>query len=455
MRYLIFFLMTVGCWGQTPMAVSWAGLGSSSTLTVNTNNISHGNTFVADAATSVSEYALYSSARATANVDSLIAEVFEVFGATVGATVTYADASDIVNLNNNGLSNGDRVKFVAATSLPAGISIDAVYYVCSASANSIQIDDDAGCGSIVTDFSGSSGTQTMAKWIASSTTFSPAPVTSATWVDFSSFSSHTLVAGRKYVVIFRNTEAVPGTDSITIQYSAGDAPSFQPYWANSSPGGFSANNALRGFSSGFGAPWTGYVTLANGSKFGSSVITTAANSNLRVNGTREIGVRFSTPSNIRYNVDWIALQSRLAVGSTFPRQVVLKLYSVGGSTDTLLDSCTASVFITSFNYSMSCPLATTQALTPSTVYRVVALANAPSGDSSNYLAIASSPFRASEAWSNPLSALATYCASSCTTTANWTDIAGETLMFALFLNQATPYASQGGGSAGGSFVVAQ
>lgn len=459
MRVLIFFLAACSAWGQSNIAVTYvtrAGTTNGANVNINSNNAAYGNTFSPNANDSVSEYSLYIGSVGTANVNLLTAEVFQMLGPQIGSSVTYTDASDLVNLANNPLVDGDRVKFVGATSLPAGLSADTVYYVCSATSTTFQIDDDSGCGSVVTDFSSSSGTQTVARWIASSTTFTPSPATSTSWLTFSTFSSHTLVSGRRYAVLMRNIEAIPGTDSIRVDYNAGEAPSMGAYWVNGVNSGLTSTAATRGLASNAFGLYTGYVTLSNGEKHGNPIYSISADPNARIHGTREIGAKFTTPANLKYNVAGVGLQIRGASGSTFPRVVELKLYSVGVGTDTLLGSCDASMIVGNSSTSIRCQLSSTVTLSASSAYRLVGAASgSPAGDSSNFLLLSGFLFRAGETWDNPLSVALTYCAATCTSTANWTDSTTQTAAFALFLDQTTPYASQSSGSAGGAYVVAQ
>jgi len=176
MRYLLLLVSCVA-WGQE-YALDYtvkSGTTNGANAVLNDANDAYGVVFMSPTATSVSSMTVYVAAVGTANVDSLRVEVREMMGTFPSATVTYTDASDVVNLSNNALSNGDTVRFVAVTSLPAGVSANTDYFVCNATTSTFQIDDDAGCASIVTDFSGSSGTQYVSKIIASSTTFSPSP----------------------------------------------------------------------------------------------------------------------------------------------------------------------------------------------------------------------------------------------------------------------------------------
>lgn len=456
MNRLILFLLAVSCWGQSSLSFFWgtiSGTTGGATVVLNDANDAVGVVFVASSTTSVSGLALYSTARATANVDSLIAEVYEVQGSTIGAIVTYTDASDVVNFTNNQLVNGDRIKFAPQTTLPAGLSADTVYYVCNRTATTIQVDDDGGCGSVVTDYSGSSGTQYLAEWLASSTTFTPSPVTAATWIDFSSFSSHTLVSGQKYAVFMRNTEAVPGTDSVTMVFLNGEGPS-NPQGLNLS-GVTSATAASRAFPAASMSGNNGYVTLADSTKHGSPVYAVAQSTVSRINGTREVGARFTTTVNASIVLAGMGFQLRNAAGTTYPTSFDLKLYSIGSTTDTVVATCTAKLTVVSGVHSTMCWLSATATLSANTNYRLVAMATSNAGDSSNYWIMNYFSFRSGETWGNSFSPRLTYCAATCTTTANWTDSTTDTAPLMLFLDTTTPFASTGSGTTGGAFVVTQ
>jgi len=457
MRYLLLLVSCVA-WGQIAFTYGTAsGTTESTTAVLSTAGSAYGVVFIAPTATSVSGLAVYASAVGSANVNLLRAQVIEVSSNTAGHIVTYTDASDTVNLTNNPFSNGDVIRF-ATTTLPAGISLNTDYYVCNRTATTFQIDDSVGCGSVVTDFSGSSGTQYCMKVVSSSTTFSPSPVTAGSWVDFSSFSAHTLVAGRKYAVVMTNTEAVPGTDSITIQYNNGEQPSLVQNLQSGHYGGLIVGSAStsQGLNSTMTTRASGYVTLGSGIKIGSPFNAGQISANRRINGTREVGAKFTTPAGVSMNVDKIGGQISNFFGTTYPTTFTIKLYSVGSSTDTLVDSCETSWFGTGSAGSPSywCYLSSVRTLSPSTSYRVVFMATGNAGDASNYAAYRAYSYRSGETVDIPWSTAFTYCSSSCTTTANWTNSATDTAAFIIGLDNANPFASSGV-LGGGSFVVAQ
>lgn len=456
MRFFILLLSAYSAWGQIAITyASASGTTYQNTLLFNTATVGYQITFSAPSATSVSGASFYSTARATANVDALTANVIEVFGNTIGGVVTYTDVSDLVNLTNHNLANGDKVHFSTATTLPTGLVLNADYYVCNATTTTFQVDDSAGCGSIVTDFSGSSGTQYVSKIVATSTTFTPSPVTSATWIDFSSFSAHTLVAGRKYAVQFLNTEGAPGTDTVTIAYLSSEAPSLNPVIQGSIVGSVASTTA-QAVGTNVSGRATGYVELASGLKIGNTVYNNESSSNMRINGTRRAGVKFTTPSNVSYNVQKLGVQIRNTLATTTtPKTLTMELYSIGSSTDTLVDSCDVSLLAGTTNNinAQWCYLGTARALNTGSSYRLVAFATGSAGDSSNYIVMPSFTYRSSETTDIPLSIQATYCASSCTTTANWTNEAAKTSSLILGLDSTTPYAPISAN--GGSFVVAQ
>ena len=455
MRYLL-FLAVCSVWGQE-IAVNYTTVSGTSGgvgQVLNGADDGYGLIFTAPTATSVSGVSVYASAVGTANVDTLRVQIQEMMGTFPAAVVTYTDASDLVNLANNVLSNGDVLRFSTATTLPAGISATTDYYVCSTTSSTFQIDDSVGCGSVVTDFSGSSGAQYAMKIVATSTTFSPSPATASSWIDFSTFSAHTLVAGRKYIAMVLNTEAVPATDTITIMHMFGEYPQLGAYWQGGAPGSVVATAAKGAATTPSVAP-TGYVTLASGYISGSAVYGSELSSNMRVNGTRRIGSKFTTPANVKYNIWGLGMQVRSA-SNNFPKSMDLELYAVGASTDTLVSSCTATapqyaVAVTGW----TCALSSATALSASTVYRLAATATSAAGDSSNYLSITGWLRRASTSFDNTLAVQATYCAATCTTTANWTDETNKSAPFMLLLDSTTPYATQSSGTTGCSFVVTQ
>jgi hypothetical protein len=159
------------------------------------------------------------------NAGDLHAEVVKVVPSWVPtATVTYTDASDIVNYTAHPFVNGDTVRFTAAsglaTDVPDGIDINTTYYVCNKNTNDFQIDDSAGCGSVVTDFSGSTGTQAVRNTLAVSTTVTSVP-TGAAVVEFTGFSQ-SLTINNTYVILFYNKNGTPGSNYV--QYKAWGMP---------------------------------------------------------------------------------------------------------------------------------------------------------------------------------------------------------------------------------------
>lgn len=88
------------------------------------------------------------------------------FGGRTGKTVTFTDAGDIVNLNNNGLPNGWAGVFSTTGSLPAGLTAGVTYYARQGSdANKFTLHptaNDAIAGTAQITFSGTgSGTHTL------------------------------------------------------------------------------------------------------------------------------------------------------------------------------------------------------------------------------------------------------------------------------------------------------
>lgn len=456
LRLLAFLLASLTALAQPNIAVSYGipGTGSGVNILNMNNSSSAAGVGVATgiSSVSVSKLFLYVDSVGSVNVDTLTAEVYRMLSASIGTTVTYTDASDLVNLTNHPFTNGDMVRFVGATSLPTGINIDTTYYVCSATANTFQIDDNSGCGSIVTDFSGNSGTQTVAWYIANSTTFTPSPATGATWLEFSSFSAHTMEPNTRYAVIMRNTEANPATDWIKLTYLNSETPSMDAWWQTGGSAGALFTSSARGLTVALGSKNTAYVELSNGEKYGSTFTNVTTSTNGRINGTREVGVTLTTPANIRYNIAGLGTQIVSSSGSTPPISITLKLYSVGSTTDTLIDSCVAPFNIAGV-LGVRCFFATTVEVNPSTKLRVVSMATSNTGDASNYINSRIYTFRSGADFDIPMTIRFNYCASSCTTTANWIEDTINTAPFALLLDNTTPYESTGGGgSVGGVFI---
>lgn len=414
--------------------------------------------FVATEATSVSAASFYVAARSTANIDLLRAEVVtaEVDSSTqlrpIRAVTANATA-DTVTRAFQYLANGDVVRFISDNTLPAGITANTSYYVCNLSSTTLQIDDDSGCASVVDITDTGTGNHYMRVWKAEATTFSATPVPASGWIDFSSFSAHTFVAGMRYAVIVMNAEAAPGTDYPTFRRSATDASggSISP----SETGTFEYN-----FDPSWGhvlaVPGIGrYVTFASGAVEGSPVATGYQNSG-EISGTKEAGAYIPALANTTAKLRNVFLNVLKNGSPTADLQI--KIYKVGSTTDTLIETLTsyASTAVTTgtaFGSGENMPVALTSALAldGTAAYRIVGYC--ATCDGSNHYHVVGLDVR-NDATARKLVPLSqggtgiqfTACNASCTTTANWTQTNTGVPLVGMYLDYASPFAACAGGS---------
>lgn len=121
--------LTINFGGNTQTGAAWSLIEVRGVNTTSANGIVQFNSSTgtsASASTTLSSALSYSG-----NI---------TFGAMahVGSAVTFQDTGDTVTLNTHGLSNGQTVVFTSITST-TGISVNTVYYVISATANTFQL----------------------------------------------------------------------------------------------------------------------------------------------------------------------------------------------------------------------------------------------------------------------------------------------------------------------------
>lgn len=186
----------------------------------------------------------------------------------------------------------------------------------------------------------------------------------------------------------------------------------------------------------------------------------AVSTNYRVYGTRSWGMRFTTPSNASYSVSHCVFgQVR---GTATPTGTRCRIYTLntGGNTATSLG--------TSLDYPLSTYIANNATglmlfrfsspvtLAPATEY-IMALESTNTGDSSSNYTTGSHFTVDNNAASIGLMAFdgtarTVYCAGTCTTWANWTQVDADQPQAGLVLNRGSQFISTGGGSSGGSYV---
>ena len=437
MRYAALFLLAVLALAQSPSSLPISinttvpirdGAFTTSDEPIDTALKMRWTAFVLAANDSVATCSFYATAASTANVDALTAEVIELVPQMYylpQALVTYDDANNRINLVQE-WANGDVVRVQAATTMPTGLTANADYYVCNRTSTYFQVDDDVGCASVVTDFSGSSGDQLIRKVVATSTTHPT--VTAATWIPFSSFSAHTTTAGKVYACIVRNTEAAPATDYPTFRtaYYLDGSPS-----ATMQPGTFFGGGGMQQ-SSRIGDHGS-FIVTTGGVGLGNP--TSGVGATAEIYGTREIGNRFTTPANAKYRAcgAWFNM---LRDGSP-PDRAGIKVYQIGAGTDTLVASAliptsqSVQAISGTNNFVILPAYWSAVELAADTAHRLVLYTS--NGDASNrYKLIEHVLMPGSDdalKWS-PLAqgtttkgARRTVCTGTCTTTANWTDTA--------------------------------
>jgi hypothetical protein len=385
----------------------------------------------------------------TVGANDLVTELLYTIDGSAIATVTYTDASDIVNLTGHPFANGDAVRFGAATTLPAGLTANTTYYVCSAATNSFQVDDSAGCGSVVTDFSGSSGAQTVRHLLQETNTVTAAP-TGAQNVEITGFST-ALTAGESYAVSIRHVNTGSSTVTVgAVSVASGSLPwvSFPAQYSATSMGSVLAlttATTLRSFR----------LEFSDGSFLGS--ITNGANTSENVYGTAVAGARITAPPS---KMSVIGICAALQIVGVPASAYEFKLYTGANASESLVASTASftrrAIPTASATTGPTCALFSSAVdLTASTVYRAV-VAPVSSGDSSsNRVSLFYSVIPDSSAdkllWGSRQKATCTVPCSA----GGWTYEDKHIPYISLLLSDGSEYTDPAAAASGGSYVFVQ
>lgn len=305
MKLIMIILLAACLYGQSfsPLTQDYTMAGATgavSSQAVNAATTWGGYLYIPSNSKTLNKASFYVSAvSGTLASSDIRAEVLGFLGASnlsFSTTVTYTDGSDTVNYTAHPFVNGDAVAFSqTGGALPAGIANDTtVYYVCNATANDFQIDDSVGCGSIVTDFSGSSGTNAVRRLMDASATVTATP-TGAAWVEVTGLTT-SLIAGSPYLIVVRNVNGTPASNNFTIRYLNDSIPG-SPQRSNTQIAKFQFLNSTNN-----GTSFTVQGAATAGMRFEFSDATfagipvenmSAAGASDRANGTQEVGTRLT------------------------------------------------------------------------------------------------------------------------------------------------------------------
>lgn len=302
------------------------------------------------------------------------------------SSVTYSDAADTITVagGTGPLANGQTVMFSNTSgdaSLPAGISASTVYYICNKSGTTIQIDDDSGCASVVTDFSGASGTSILRRLLQASTTVTTTP-TGAAWVEVTGFST-ALSGGTPYALLIRNMNAVdPALNYFVVMQP------YAPAVGASLPSatvalGWVSSATYGGDASQSGGHSGGYRLEYSDASFEGLPLESVALSD-HAAGTTIVGSRYVIPAGIAPRVKCIALA--VATDGTPAADLVVKLYtgadgseSLAGTSEAMGQNYVSSS--TATNGRMAC-FSSAVALSANSVVRVMASSEGSTGTNS-------------------------------------------------------------------------
>lgn len=372
--------------------------------------------------------------------------------------VTYNDSTDVViPTGGNYYTAGNQVTLLFGTG-PAGVTYNALYYVCNPNATDFQIDNDADCMSPVTDFSGSSGSQRIARVLERSTTIDSTP-TGAGWRTMTFNTAITY--GTQYGFKISNVTGTPASNNFTIATgpSVTGGLSANPRVSTALGTDGVTNGVIMACSSGAtcgSAPRTAFYRVGfsdssyAGQPFTASVSGSGIASGDRIQGTVEIGARFVVPTGISAKVRCIFIPVNRVNSATANLQ--MRLYTGADSSESLVATSNARSFpevttgVTSWPFCFSSAVD----LPSGTVVRAM-LSPASSGDTStNYYSTTVMTIQNS-AESKAL-VLGGAMKAKFDGSSTWTYTDTEFVPFQLILDVTTPFNTQSSG--GGSFVYA-
>lgn len=454
MKKLLLFLTSIAAFGQNTLPqFTWGTpyFGASSTYAVNGATLHATTWFTSWSTKTLSGFGFQlSGTTGTVGATDLRADLISF----PWPTVTYDDASNEVRPSGgNPYSDGQQVALYFGTG-PAGVTYAALYYVCNADTDSFNIDDNADCMSIVTDFSGSSGTQQVTRVLERTTTISATP-SGAGW--YTMTFNTALALGGQYGVRIANTNGTPASNYFTLAtgpVSQGLNPRIQAQSNNTDGRSDQMVSTCTAVTCG-AQQRAAFYRLSysdssfDGQPFASAVATTGVASGDRVQGTVEVGTRFAVPSYMDANVRcvWMPV-TKTGTPAALSR---VRIYTGANGSETLAaTSETRGIYDVSLNANVnSYPYCFSSAvrLTSGTVVRVVLSPSASGDTSTNYYSSTILTIH-NDANSKALvyGMKAKYDGSS------WTYTDTEFVPFVLVLDQASPFNNQATG--GGSFIRA-
>lgn len=339
-----------------------------------------------DRAATLNDYIFrVTSVDGTLGANDIRTELLELIQAKPTVTVTYDDTADEIDLTPHNLADGDIVMFSAATALPAGLAAFTEYFVCNADADSIQLDNaDATCMSLVTDYSGSSGTQALRHVLEVSTAVTTTP-TGAALVEHTDFST-ALARSRGYALMTHNANGTPATNNFTFArgLAAGGISSLAAVLHQQDTTTFSST-----LGTSFSSVGQAYYRLAfaDASFAGVPIAGVAAGSSVatddRIYNDDEVGTRYTFAGDTNLEVLGVRMcMQRIGTPTAGPRY---RIYTGANSSETLAgttETITAGDTTVSVTFCPAMYFATPVTLTPGVVFRVVGSPTA-TGDASS------------------------------------------------------------------------
>lgn len=307
-------------------------------------------------------------------------------------------------------------------------------------------------------YASAEGKPTGSSLATATSTVTPA---STTWQEWTGLSL-AVTQGVPYHLVVRNLHATPASNHVTIR-------SYQYISHVFGAGGTNTLGALT--STDGGSTWSVIshsvgvfrIEYSNATYQGAIYTagpTVAVSSNYRVYGTRSWGARFTTPANGSMSVSHCIFQQVRGTGTPTGTRCRIYTLNTGGNTATSLgvsiDYPLSTYIANNATGMMMFQFSSPVTLAPSTEY-IMALESTNTGDSSANYTTGAHMSNESTAASLGLNAFdgtlrSVYCAGTCTTWSNWTQVDTDSPLVALVLTRGAPFVSTGGGSSGGSYV---
>lgn len=300
-----------------------------------------------------------------------------------------------------------------------------------------------GAGDICVDLRGDSSTGTVDASIEEQC--NGGSVSSGSWVDITGFTS-SLTAGTRYWLIWRNADANPATNYPNVTYAAGTTSrliSNNNTWGMAR--GTSADSGSS-YSYGNSRGFAGRLGFSDSSYVGTPVSEYSGCTTENINGTKEVGARFTTPAGGSLRAIGIACELTGRTGS--PGALSYKLYT-GETLQAATNSIPAGLIPGNSQWAQF--FTSVQTIPPNTDIRIVA--SAASGGTSDYWRVNILNWD-SDANSSSLRPVGSTFKLTAYSGASWSDHATYVPICALLLDPSQPTSASGGGG-GGAFVFVQ